>query len=153
MLHGHPQQVRYLREQCPDAEITVFYIDIRTIGRLEKFYYDLLGDEKVKFVKGKVPKITEGENGCPVLHVEEMLKGHKMEAKFDMAVLAAGVVPNTADDKLPGAPARYDENGFVVDDQKAGIIGAGCAKRPLDVSRSVKDATAAALKAIQIVRR
>jgi quinone-modifying oxidoreductase subunit QmoA len=149
---GTLKQARYVRAKLPDAEISVFYIDIRTIGRLEKFYYDLLGDDKIKFIKGKVPKITE-KDGRPVLHVEEMLNQKKLEAPFDLVVLATGVVPSTADEKLPGAVAAYDPNGFIVDDLKAGIIGAGCVKRPLDVSRSVKDATAAALKAIQIVRR
>jgi quinone-modifying oxidoreductase subunit QmoA len=147
------KQARYVRGKLPDTEVSIFYIDVRTIGRLEKYYYDLLSDEKIKFIKGKVPKITENGGGQPVLHVEEMLSQRKMEAAFDLVVLAAGVVPNTADLKLPGADLKCDENGFVVDDPEAGILGAGCVKRPLDVSRSAKDATAAALKAIQIVRR
>ena len=88
-----------------------------------------------------------------MLHVEEMLAQRKMEEAFDLVVLATGVVPSTADEKLPGANVSYDTNGFVKDTPEAGVIGAGCVKRPLDVSRSVKDATAAALKAIQIVRR
>ena len=53
------KQARYIREQNPDAKITIFYIDIRTLGRLEKFYYDLLEDENVTFVKGKVAEINE----------------------------------------------------------------------------------------------
>jgi quinone-modifying oxidoreductase subunit QmoA len=150
---GSLKQARYVRENLPETEISIFYIDIRTIGRLEKFYYDLLGDEKIKFIKGKVPKITENGDLQPVLHVEEMLNQRKLEAAFDMAVLATGVVPNTADEKIAGLDLKYDDNGFVVDTAGAGVIGAGCVKRPLDVSRSVKDATAAALKAIQIVRR
>ncbi len=147
------KQTRYIREKLPEADISIFYIDIRTIGRLEKFYYDIKDDEKVSFIKGKVPKITETDGNKPVLHVEEMLNNQKMEKPFDMVVLAAGVVPNTAMEKIPGANINYDDNGFVVDNPDTGIIGAGCVKRPLDVSRSVKDATAAALKAIQIVRR
>jgi len=44
----------------------------------------------------------------------------------------------------------YDENGFIVpDDNKRGIYGTGCVKRPMDVASSVQSATAAALKAIQ----
>jgi len=146
------KQARYVRNTLPDTEVTVYYIDIRTLGRLEKFYYDLLEDDKIKFVKGKVPKITEGHNNRPVLHLEEMQAGRKAEAEFDMAVLAAGVVPNTADWKLPGTEVTYDQNGFVVNNG-LGIIAAGCSTGPVDVSTSVKDATAAALKAIQTVRR
>lgn len=150
---GSLKQARYVRSRLPEAEVSIFYIDIRPISRLEKFYYDLLGDGKVRFVKGKVPKISANASGQPVLHVEEMLEGKKAEETFDLVVLAAGVVPNTADEKIPGLKAEYDANGFVLDRPEAGILGAGCVKRPLDVSRSVKDATAAALKALQIARR
>ena len=150
---GTFKQARYVRSKAPEAEISIFYIDIRPVSRLEKFYYDLLGDAKIRFIKGKVPKISEGADRQPILHVEEMLSGGKKEEAFDLVVLAAGVVPNTAEEKIPGLPASYDANGFVLDNPEAGILGAGCVKRPLDVSRSVKDATAAALKAIQSVRR
>jgi quinone-modifying oxidoreductase subunit QmoA len=150
---GTLKQARYVRERLPEAEITVFYIDIRTISRLEKFYYDLLSDPKIKFVKGKVPKITEGQDKGPILHLEEMLHGKKGEQACDLAVLATGVVPNTATEKIPGVSLNLDDNGFMVDQPRSGIIGAGCVKRPLDVSRSVKDATAAALKAIQVAGR
>ena len=150
---GSLKQARYVRSKLPETEVSIFYIDIRTIGRLEKFYYDLLSDPKIKFIKGKVPKITETGDHQPVLHVEEMLHQRKLEAEFDLVVLASGVVPSTAEEKIPGAAVTYDANGFVVDTPAAGIVGAGCVKRPLDVSRSVKDATAAALKAIQIARR
>ena len=37
--------------------------------------------------------------------------------------------------------------------ERTGIYGVGCASSPTEVSRSVKDATAAALRAIQDVRR
>ena len=68
------KQARYLREKNENSKATVFYIDIRTVGRLEKFYYDMLDDEKVSFVKGKVAKITE-EPGSQdlILDVEDTL--------------------------------------------------------------------------------
>jgi quinone-modifying oxidoreductase, subunit QmoA len=144
---------RYVRALLPEAEITVYYIDIRPISRLEKFYLDLLQDDQIKFVKGMVPRITEAAGNRPVLHVEEIMNGRRAEVEADLAVLAAGMVPNTADEKLPGIDAGYDDYGFVADRPGSGLIGAGCVHRPLDVSGSVKDATAAALKAIQAVRR
>ncbi|MFH1739419.1 MAG: heterodisulfide reductase subunit A, partial [bacterium] len=135
----------------PEASVTIFYIDIRTISRHENFYYDLLNDDHVKFIKGKVAKVEEdpGTKNLSV-DVEDTLSGQKIHADFDLVVLAVGVVPNTAMAKLPVPGVTYDEYGFVVDNENtSGIIAAGCAKRPADVSRSVKDATGAALKAIQ----
>ncbi|MCK4729079.1 MAG: heterodisulfide reductase subunit A, partial [Desulfobacterales bacterium] len=67
----------------------------------------------------------------------------------DMAVLATGMVPNTADTKLPG-DVKYDPDGFVVSDlAQGGMFATGCAAKPLDVVSSNQHATGVALKAIQ----
>ncbi len=150
---GSLKQARYVREQLPDAEVTIFYIDIRTIGRHEEFYYELLQDEKVRFVKGKVAKVNrEGE--ALELQVEDTVGGKLLKESFDLVVLATGVVPNNADEQIPGAEVETDDYGFIVPGaERNGIYAVGCARRPTEVSRSVKDATAAVLKAIQDVRR
>ncbi len=142
------KQVRYLREKNENARATVFYIDIRTVGSEEKFYYDLLEDDKISFIKGKVAGISE-DSGNLILDVEDTINREKLHNKFDMAVLATGMVPNTADLKIP-FELKYDMYGFI--DRSAnieGIYAVGCAKGPCDVSRAVKESTAATLKAIQ----
>ena len=49
-----------------------------------------------------------------------------------------------------GEGLQRDEDGFLTSDQPfAGLLGAGCAKRPVDVAVCVRDATGAALKALQ----
>ena len=148
------KQARYLREQYEDVEITVFYIDIRTISRLENFYYDLLEDEKISFVKGKVARIHEAPAaGNLILDVEDTIAGEKPEPEFDMVVLATGVVPETADSPIP-FDLEMDEYGFLDGATDVeGVYAAGCAKHPCDVSRATKESTAAALKAIQCVKR
>jgi quinone-modifying oxidoreductase subunit QmoA len=86
------------------------------------------------------------------VEAEATAAGAISRQQVDMLVLATGMVPSTAREKIPVAAAGYDKDGFILDGP--GIYGAGCAKRPLDVSMSVQDATAAALKAIQsAVRR
>ncbi|NOZ21389.1 MAG: CoB--CoM heterodisulfide reductase iron-sulfur subunit A family protein [Planctomycetes bacterium] len=147
---GSLKQARYVREKNEEAKVTIFYIDIRTVGRLEKFYYEMLEDTNVSCVKGKVGKITEDpETKDLILDVEDTLSADKLHRGFDMVVLATGIVPNTADVKIP-FDLSYDEYGFIDGSTNIeGIYAAGCAKRPCDVSRSTKDSTAAALKAIQ----
>ncbi|MHC4426973.1 MAG: CoB--CoM heterodisulfide reductase iron-sulfur subunit A family protein [Planctomycetota bacterium] len=151
---GSLKQIRYLREADENVKATVFYIDIRTIGRLEKFYYDMLDDENVSFVKGKVARISEeGETGDLVLDVEDTLSRDNLHERYDFVVLATGIVPNTADAKIP-FELKYDEYGFIDGATDIeGVYAAGCAKHPCDVSRSTKDATAAALKAIQCLNK
>jgi len=148
------KQARYLREQYEDVNVTIFYIDIRTIGRFENFYYDLLEDEKVSFVKGKVAVIKEAPTGEKlILDVEDTIAGEKPEPEFDMVVLATGIVPETADSPIP-FDLELDEYGFLDGATDVeGVYAAGCAKHPCDVSRATKESTAAALKAIQCVKR
>ena len=151
---GSLKQARYIREKNENAKITIFYIDIRTIGREEKFYYDLLEDENVSFIKGKVAEINEEpESNNLILDVEDTLSRETLHRGFDMVVLATGIVPNTADVKIP-FELKYDEYGFIDGSSNVdGVYATGCAKRPCDVSRTTKDSTAAALKAIQCVNR
>jgi quinone-modifying oxidoreductase subunit QmoA len=147
---GSLKQTRYLREKNENSKATVFYIDIRTVGRFEKFYHDMLDDENISFVKGKVAKITEdSDTGNLVLDVEDTISGENLHETFDMVVLATGIVPNTDELKIPIEPA-LDDYGFIDGSTSAeGVFVAGCARHPCDVARSTKDATAAALKAIQ----
>ncbi len=143
------KQARYVREKNENAKVTIFYIDIRTIGRLEKFYYDLLGDDNISFIKGKVARINESDNKNLILDVEDTINRENLHQEFDMVVLATGIVPNTADVKIP-FELEYDEYGFITDDTSIeGIYSAGCAKRPCDVAKTTKSATAVVLKAIQ----
>ncbi len=148
------KQVRYVREKNEDSKATVFYIDIRAVGRHEKFYYDMLEDPGVSFIKGKVAEIQEDPgSGNLILDVEDTLMKRILHQGFDLVVLATGVVPNTADVPIP-FDLKYDAYGFIDGSASVdGVYAAGCAKRPCDVSKSVKDAMAASIKAIQCLDR
>ncbi len=144
------KQTTYIREQYPKAKVTIFYIDLRTPGRYEKFYKKVKADANVFFVKGKVAKIEEDPTTRDVLvTAENTLSGKKVQGRFDMVVLATGMEPSTATVKVPGN-AKYDENNFVV---SGDILSTGCVKKPSDVMTSGKTATGTALKAIQTLGR
>ncbi len=146
------KQATYVREQYPDAEIHLFYIDVRSPGRMEDFYTKVQGDEKFFFHRGKVGKITENpENKNVILEAENTLTGELTKMEVDLAVLATGMVPNNVDDPPPDT--ELDEYGFIAPDTGKGVIGAGVATRPLDVASSIQEATGAALKAINISKR
>jgi quinone-modifying oxidoreductase subunit QmoA len=142
----------YIREQYPDAEITIYYIDIRTPGqRYEKFYKKLKEDKKVHFVKGKVAEVAEGENGSITVTAENAVSGEKVRHTVDLVVLATGMEPSMASEK-PQADLMLTEDGFIVNDfKKGGMFAAGCANKPADVVSSNQNATGMALKAIQTV--
>lgn len=150
------KQATYVRDKVPEADIQIFYIDIRATDRLEDFYTKVKQDPKVGFFKGKVAKITEDPaTKDPILRVEDTTTGQLKEIQVSLAVLATGMQPVTAHDKIPiDAEVTYDDYGFVAADSGVpGLVAAGCARTPVGVSETVADGTAAALKAIQSIAR
>lgn len=146
------KQAQYVREQYPDAEVTIYYIDLRTPGRYDNFAKKILADEKINAVKGKVAAVAKDKAGDDVwVTVEDAVSGTKSVERYDLVVLATGMQPSLAGAALP-VDVPVDAEGFIVGGEEKGIFAAGCAKQPLDVMKSAQSATAAAMKAIQTVR-
>ena len=145
----------YIRAQYPDTKVYIFYIDLRAPGdRYEKFYNKIKEDENVFFVKGKVAEVSEDPDSKNITVVaENAVTGEKIRQTVDMAVLATGMQPTTALNKLP-ADLKYNEDGFIINDyDQGGMFAAGCANKPADVVSSNQNATGMALKAIQTLVR
>jgi heterodisulfide reductase subunit A-like polyferredoxin len=142
------KQALYVREQIPDSKVYVFYIDLRAYGRYEDFMQKVQQDENIVFIKGKIAKIEQGSNGKVIVYAEDTSTGKKLSQEVDLVVLATGMQPTTAVNKIEGLD--YDDYGFVI--EKDGIIPCGVARMPSDVAGSNRDATGAVLKAIQVVR-
>jgi quinone-modifying oxidoreductase subunit QmoA len=149
------KQATYLLEQNPDAQATIFFIDIRALGRFEEFFAKVQADERVTLIKGKAGEVCEDpQTGMVTVQVEDQATGKILKDEFDLVVLAAGMVPNSPTTEVAGTAIGLDDSGFMLASQvNPGVIGAGCVKQPVDVATSVQDATAAALKAIQCACR
>jgi len=148
---GSLKQARYVREQYPEAQIYVFYIDIRAPGRLEDFFTATQEDEGLTLIKGKVAKITEDPaTGNLKIEAEDALSSRKITKTVDLVVLATGMIPIGTGDTVIEGDIETDKHGFLAGEQPpAGIFAAGCAKRPADVATSVRDATSVAMKALK----
>lgn len=143
------KQATYVKDQLPECEVTMYYIDRRTPGRNEDLLTKVSAIEGVHLVKGKVGKITGGDGGELCLRVEVVEEEKLVDATADLVVLATGMVSNLKD---AGAEIPFDiskdEDGFGLDDAGAKLFVAGVARRPEDVASSVRDATGAAAKAL-----
>jgi quinone-modifying oxidoreductase subunit QmoA len=149
------KQTTYVREKFgDDANVSIYYIDIRAIDRLEDFYKKVQADPKVKFIKSKVANITEDKaSGDPILHGVDTEGYHRYDNQHDLAVLAIGMEPSVDASKIMKGVAA-DVSGFIdINATTEAVFGAGCASNALDVNRSVQSATAAALRAIQVINR
>jgi len=147
------KQTQYVREAHGDAaKSTIYYIDIRAIDRFEDFYQMVQRDTTVSFVKSKVARIAQADNGDPILHGVDTEGYHRYETAHDLVVLAIGMEPESNGITLP-ADLITDSSGFIEGTMDGGMCGAGSASSPLDVNRSVQSATGAALRAIKVIHQ
>jgi len=146
------KQTQYVREAWGDVgRSTVYYIDIRTIDRLEDFYLKVQRDPTVTFVKSKPARIAQDlATGDPVVHGVDTEGCHRYATAHDLVVLAIGMEPESNAVPLPDDVIR-DSSGFIEGSADGGQLPAGAASSPLDVNRAVQSATAAALRAIKVI--
>ncbi|MEK7275405.1 MAG: CoB--CoM heterodisulfide reductase iron-sulfur subunit A family protein, partial [Candidatus Desantisbacteria bacterium] len=102
------KQITYVRENIPDSETYMFYIDVRTPGKYEEFYNRVKGDEKVHLIKGKAAAIEQDGDGLIVV-AEDILSGKKSRVNVDLVVLACGMQPTNG----LQANINRDKNGFI----------------------------------------
>ncbi|MEJ2577329.1 MAG: FAD-dependent oxidoreductase [Gammaproteobacteria bacterium] len=148
------KQTNYVTDALgDDADVTIYYIDIRSIDRFEDFYQNVREKDNVKFVKSKVASVTQDKDGNPVCNGVDT-EGYKRYAQaHDLVVLATGMEPSVDASSFP-VDIVVNREGFIEADEKnGGIFAAGVASEALDVNRAVQHATGAALRAIQVVNR
>jgi quinone-modifying oxidoreductase subunit QmoA len=147
------KQTTYVAENLEDAKSTIYYIDIRAIDRIDDFHQRVKEDENVSFVKSKVANIVSGDNGNVILHGVDTEGYHRYANEHDLVVLATGMESTVPAGVLPEGTV-INEHGFIdADESNGGIFGAGCSADALDVNRAAQNATAAALRAIQVVNQ
>ena len=89
------KQNQLIMGALPLADVTVYYIDVRSVGKGYDEFYQQAKDMGANFVKGRVSGITETDEGNLVLRYEDIENGGTLaETEHDMVVLAVGVQPN-----------------------------------------------------------
>ena len=160
------KQAKYVREDYADGKAYVIYQHMCTPGLQENFYKKIQQDEGIFLTKGTVAGVSKNGNGL-IVEADNTLLGEKIKIKADMVVLAAGMVPVTADDPVINLAYRqgpgfrdndlfdqFADSNFICfpyETQRTGIYAAGCIRRSMTIEESVEDASGAALKAIQCI--
>ena len=144
----------YLREQCEDSRVDIYYIDIRAHDKMSSFWERVRKDAAINFIKSKPSQIEVGDDGRPVVCGEHTIDRGIYRTAYDLVVLATGMEPSLDPGLARPEDLEKDDYGFVmpVVSDDGGQFSAGVASGPIDVTLSTQSATAAALKAIQAVR-
>jgi heterodisulfide reductase subunit A len=151
------KQAHLVREKLPDANITVFYMDVRAFGKGYEEFYDRVRNENVIYRRGSVSEIYKrGER--LVVTGEDTLVGEPMEVEADLVVLAAGLTARKDTDpiasilKLSKSSDRFLMEAHPklrpVDTAIDGVFLAGCCQGPKDIPDTVAQAKGAAASAI-----
>ncbi len=152
------KQAQLILGALPMADVTIYYMDIRAYGKgFEEFYQQAKG-MGVKFVRGKVAKITPEADGNVGLWYEDTEAGGVRKAVHDLAVLSVGLLPNPDAGKvMTGEEIKLGEGGWVASEDEnrhptatsvRGVFVAGTASGPKDIPDSIVDAAAAAAEAV-----
>jgi heterodisulfide reductase subunit A len=149
------KQAMLLSGALPLADITIYYMDIRTFGKGYEQFYQNAKAMGIQFIKGKVGRILEDENQNPVVRVELLEEGSTIaEHTHDLVVLSVGMLPGGDPYQVYGIETAKD--GFIHSPQpnlsptmtlKPGIFATGAAIGPMDIVDSVMVAGAAASEA------
>lgn len=149
------------KHRVPDGEAIIFYIDIRSGGKgYEEFVARAQEEDKVVYIRGKVSKIFQDNNGELVVWGADTLLGKQIEIRCDMIVLSMAMVPSDGTSELMSKlKIASDEYGFVseahpklrpVESISAGFFPAGCAQAPKDIPDAVAQASGAAAKVLEM---
>jgi heterodisulfide reductase subunit A len=149
------KQAMLISGALPLADITIYYMDIRTFGKGYDQFYQTAQAMGIEFMKGKVAKISEDADQNLVVRVELIDEGSRIaERTHDMVVLSVGMLPGYNPAAVFGVgPA---EDGFVLTPfinmdpcvtGRPGIFVSGTAAGPMDIVDSILLAGAAAMDA------
>jgi heterodisulfide reductase subunit A len=156
------KQALLIKEKIPDANILVFYIDLRAFGKGYEEFYKRAQIEGIRYIRGKVAEVSEDPKSSNlILQAEDTLVGVLVEAEVDLVVLSIGLIPRietswlcrtlnlstSSDGFLKEAHPKLRPMDTLVD----GIFIAGVAQGPKDIPDCVAQASGAAQRASNLM--
>jgi len=145
-----------VKDHDPEANVTIFYIDIRASGKGYEEFYQRAKDS-IRFIRGRPGNLLELDNGDILLRYEDTESQESKEEVFDMVVLNSALVPSEGSKELAKIfELPLNDYGFFdgggeltspisTDNDKVFIVGA--CQGPNDITDSVSQSIGAVAKA------
>ncbi|MEO8717657.1 MAG: FAD-dependent oxidoreductase [Burkholderiales bacterium] len=148
-----------IREELPDCHVYIYYMDIRTYGLNESYYWKSQEEFKVKYIKARIAEVTSDGHKL-IVKGEDTLVKRPITIPFDMVVHAIGMDPNV-DNKVIAQVfgVKLQEHGHIArgsygasgETSRAGVFVAGAATGPETIDDSIAQGNAAAMSALTVV--
>ncbi|MFX0059403.1 MAG: FAD-dependent oxidoreductase [Candidatus Hodarchaeota archaeon] len=148
-------------EHDNDLESYVFYIDMRAGGKgFQSFLRRGAAEYNIHYIKSKIAEIKADKKENLNIVYEDLDTGKINEMKFDMVVLATCIIPPVGIRDLSSILGiELNKYNFIkttpfvpVETSKEGIFTCGCVHEPMDIPRSVAEASGAAARAAEVIR-
>ncbi|MBI4643781.1 MAG: CoB--CoM heterodisulfide reductase iron-sulfur subunit A family protein [Deltaproteobacteria bacterium] len=142
-------------EHHPEAEVSIFYNDIRTSGKGFEELYRRAQKAGIRFIKGLPGLIREDGAGRAVVCYEDLISRVRQELTVDLAVLAVGLKAPSEALPFQDFSLERDFCGFYqsrhpilhpLESTTPGVFLAGTSQGPKDISETVCQASGAAAR-------
>ncbi len=158
----------HLIKEKTNAEVYQMYIDMRCVGKGFEEFYDRLSEEGVKFIRGKVARVTnraltEEEKGKLTVSVADTLLGDMIRVPVDMVILCIALEPRADADQVARLfNISRSRDGFFLERHAKldpiatltdGVFVVGCCQGPKDIPETVAQASAGAAKAAALITK
>jgi heterodisulfide reductase subunit A len=150
------KQASLIKDQIPDARVTICYIDVRAFGKGYEQFYDQVQRKGVLYRKG-IPSEIYQRSGKLIVKADDELLGEPYEEEADLVVLATGLTQRNDSHrvrsllKLSQSPDRFYLEAHPklrpLDTATDGIFLAGTCQGPKDITDTLSQAHGAASRA------
>ncbi|MBQ7606838.1 MAG: CoB--CoM heterodisulfide reductase iron-sulfur subunit A family protein [Desulfovibrionaceae bacterium] len=158
------KQAILTKDHIPDSQSYVFYMDIRSPGKMyDEFTRRAMEEYGTEYIRGRVSQIYPDGKGQLVVLGADTLLGKQVEIKADLVVLAVGIEASRGAAALAEKlRISYDHYGFFmeshvklkpVETNTAGVFLAGVCQGAKDIPASVAQGSAAAAKVLTLFAR
>jgi heterodisulfide reductase subunit A len=153
------KQAMLLSGALPMADITIYYMDIRTFGKGYEQFYQNAQAMGIEFVRGKVASIRQDDDQNPIVKLELTEEGRIVERTHNLVVLSLGMLPVFESNGFLSLSLAGD--GFIdipspntdpCASARPGVFVTGTAMSPMDIVDSIVTASAAAATASAYIR-
>ena len=168
--HGYCSQVcckyamrfaRLIKYQNPDAQVTIFYIDLQTAGKgFAQFYQECR--ESIRFIRGVPVEILPTPSSELEVRFENISEGKVERETFDLVTLSVGIAPRKDSwDLAKILGINLADYGFFdtkepfnsVETNVEGIFLAGTCQGPKDIPDSIAHGIAAAERVMEVLEK
>jgi len=150
------------KQTYPDADISIFYMDIRTPAKGYEEFYRRAREMGIRFIQGRPSLITEDpETRNLFIQAEDIGLGQVIELEAELVILSTAAVPRADTEQVStilnisrspgGFFMEYHPKLRPVDSPTDGVFLAGAAQGPKDIPASVAQGSSAAARAARIL--